>query len=246
MEKYACVTGADRGLGLALVEALLKRNYVVFAGRFLSDWDGLDQLSLQYNERLIVVSLDVADEASVRKVGQQIAERTDRIDIIINNAGIATDLNATVHDAIDYEQIQLMYHVNALGPLRMVQTLIQPLLNSESKLVVNISSEAGQINQTWRESWYGYCMSKAALNSQSNILHNHLRQYGGKVLVIHPGWVRTYMQGKLDADATLSPEEAAHHITMTIERYISETEERAHPPFWDHLGNDMSWSAGMN
>ena len=73
MMKFACVTGADRGLGYELTLQLLKRNYTVFAGRFLRDWDQLDTAAPEYEGRLIPIDLDVSDDESVR--GAQKAPR---------------------------------------------------------------------------------------------------------------------------------------------------------------------------
>jgi NAD(P)-dependent dehydrogenase (short-subunit alcohol dehydrogenase family) len=134
-----------------------------------------------------------------------------------------------------------MFNVNTLGPLRITAAVAPLLLRGESKLLVNISSEAGQINQTWREGWYGYCMSKAALNIQSNIVHNELKSKGGRVLVIHPGWMKTYMNGKLSEEGDLFAEEAAAHIAETMFRYRDAKEIPAHPAFLDYKGDEMRW-----
>lgn len=242
MEKFAVVTGADRGLGFALTMELVKDGYTVFAGRYLADWPTLDELPEEARDHVIVLELDVSNEASVREAAERIAARTDRIDLLVNNAGIAGNQEGNIHGGLDYERLQMMYRVNAVGPLRMAEALSGLLLAGGQKLVVNISSEAGQINQTWREGWYGYCMSKAALNIQSNILHNELRKHGGKVLVIHPGWMRSYMGGKLSEDGAISTEEAAAGIAGVIAAYLAETEERAHPAFRDYTGAEMSWT----
>lgn len=241
MSKFACVTGADRGLGYDLTLQLLNKQYTVFAGRYLKEWEAQERIPVELQKRLVPIDLDVSDDESVRKAGQRISEHTDRLDLLINNAGIGGNQDASILGEIDYELIHRMYNVNAVGPLRMVQSLIHLLLKGESKLVVNVSSEAGQINQTWREGWYGYCMSKAALNVQSNIIHNQLRKLGGKVLVIHPGWMKTYMSGKRNEGAAITSEESAFHIMNTIERYLTEEADRVHPAFLDYTGNEMNW-----
>jgi NAD(P)-dependent dehydrogenase (short-subunit alcohol dehydrogenase family) len=240
MNKVACVTGADRGLGFELTKQLLEQQYTVFAGRFLADWDWLDPLEQQYGGRLITVELDVASDDSVKTAAARIASHTDKLDLLINNAGIAGGKDGEIFTELDLALFQKMYDINALGPLRVTNALSHLLLAGEEKLLVNISSEAGQINQTWRESWYGYCMSKAALNVQSNIVHNQLKSKGGRVLVIHPGWMKSFMSGKFNENADISAEESARHILGTIRQYQSE-EIAQHPSFLDYQGRVMSW-----
>jgi NAD(P)-dependent dehydrogenase (short-subunit alcohol dehydrogenase family) len=241
MMKFACVTGADRGLGYDLTLQLLKRNYTVFAGRFLRDWDQLDSAAPEYEGRLIPIDLDVSDDESVKLAASVIARHTNKLDLVINNAGITGGNDHEIFGEIDFNNMIRLFNVNALGPLRVTNAFASLLLNGEDKLLVNISSEAGQINQTWRESWYGYCMSKAALNIQSNIVHNQLKNKGGRVLVIQPGWMKTYMSGKLNEDAEISSEEAASQIVDTLLQYQMNKEILTHPAFLDYKAEEMNW-----
>ncbi|MNI33571.1 C-factor [compost metagenome] len=241
MTKFAFVTGADRGLGYELVVQLLKRNYTVFAGRFLRDWDQLDKAAYAYDGRLIAIDLDVSDDESVKQAATRIAGHTSKLDLVINNAGIASGKDDEIFGEIDFNNIMGLLNVNALGPLRVTNAILSLLMNSEDKLLVNISSEAGQIKQTWRESWYGYCMSKAALNIQSNIVHNQLKNKGGRVLVIHPGWMKTYMSGKLNDSADVAAEESASQIVETLLQYQENREVLTHPAFLDYKAEEMSW-----
>ncbi|WP_058301268.1 SDR family NAD(P)-dependent oxidoreductase [Gorillibacterium timonense] len=84
----AYVTGADRGLGLALTEGLLERGYQVYAGSYMSDWPELDRLAETYPKQLVQVPLDVSNGASVTAAADIIASQTPSLDLLINNAGI--------------------------------------------------------------------------------------------------------------------------------------------------------------
>jgi NAD(P)-dependent dehydrogenase (short-subunit alcohol dehydrogenase family) len=238
---YACVTGADRGLGCALALQLVGRGYTVFAGRYMKDWGELDRLAAEHPGRLIAIDLDVSSDDSVARFGATVAETTDRLELVVNNAGIAADLDDNIFTGLNTASILRMFNVNAVGPLRVTAALVPLLLNEGMKLLVNISSEAGQINQTWREGWYGYCMSKAALNIQSNIVHNELKGKGGRVLAIHPGWMKTYMSGQLNEAADLHAAEAAAHIVDTMLRHCEAETVHAHPAFLDYMGREMHW-----
>jgi len=240
MSRSVCITGADRGLGFELTLNFLERGYTVFAGKYLAEWKDLDGLEERYGDRIVPVHMDVSSDDSVKRVGAFISERTEKLDMLINNAGILLDRDATVYDELNFDNMMKEYDVNSIGPLRMTHALARLLMNSEGKLVVNISSEAGQIQQPLREGWYGYCMSKAALNIQSNILHNHLKKEGGRVIAVYPGWMQTYMNGKLDTTAEFTPKQAAANIAETIVRLGAE-ELGDRPLFVNNKGERMEW-----
>lgn len=242
MTRTACVTGADRGLGLALANRLLEEGYRVAAGRLTDEeGPGLKELRERHGSKLLTVRMNVADEESVReaKAGIEVFAGEAGIDLLINNAAILGDIAKTVDDELDYEEMLRVYDVNALGPLRASAALLPLVLRSEGRTIANISSEAGSIGDCYRTGWFAYAMSKSALNMQTALLHNHVRQAGGAVLSVHPGWVRTHMQGKLDADATYTPDEAAAHIVRLVrspDRFKTDK-----PAFVDLLGNSLPW-----
>ncbi len=238
--KTACVTGADRGLGLALAHSLLEAGYRVFAGRYDYSWKELDRLAEQYPQQLIPLELNVADERSVREAADAIGSHTDQLDFLINNAAVLGDIQHTVHDALDYEEMLQVYNVNALGPLRMTQALLPLVMRGEKKLIVNISSEAGSVGECdWRTAWYAYGMSKAALNMQSAIIHNTIMPDGGQVLVLHPGWVKTYMEGHFNEAAELTAEQSTAIILDRIRDHKQYQGEK--PAYLDPAGRILSW-----
>ncbi len=133
-----------------------------------------------------------------------------------------------------------MFNVNALGALRVTEAFVPLVMNSASKMIANISSEAGSIGQNKRSSWFAYCMSKAALNMGSSLVHNGLKEAGGHVLLIHPGWVQTFMRGELDVAAELTPTESAGKIIGLIRERIGQSPGDV-PAFIDVYGNSMPW-----
>ena len=239
MSKVVFVTGANKGLGLGLVQLMLKRDYTVFAGTRSVPASALEQLKLGYPENLEIVEIDVADDQSVASAKQFISSKTNKIDWLFNNAAVLGDIQETLFDPLNFAGMMDVYNTNTLGPLRVSNAFVSLVLNSVSKLIVNISSEAGSINECHRVNQFAYTMSKAALNMQSKLVHNQLAEDGGRVLTLHPGWVKTYMQGKLDEAATLTPEESARGILQVAEDYEASAESRA--LFLDYLGQEMAW-----
>ena len=233
----AYVTGADRGLGLALVKALLADGYRVYAGSFLPDWPELAALASDHPHNLSILPLDIADGDSVQAAADTIAASTASLDLLINNAGVFPAYTPTILDTIDFSDLQRLYNVNSLGPLRVTHSVIRLLLAGSLKKLVNISSEAGSVSGNHRTGNFGYTMSKAALNMQSAILQLHLKEFGVKVLNIHPGYVRSYMLGKLNEEATVEPADSARGILRLI--------ATEHDPdgllYLDYKGNPLGW-----
>ena len=237
--RFAYVTGADRGLGLGLTTALLERGFTVFAGEFGLDSTGLDSLAAAHGERLRRVPLDVSSDRSVLRAADKVRELSPHLDLLINNAGILGDFTATLADPLDFAQMQEVYSVNALGPLRVAQSVYGHLSRGALKKLVNISSEAGSMQRSeriQRTARYGYCMSKAALNVQTVILDNHAQEMGIEVYLVDPGWVRSFMHGQKNLQATQEPDDTAHTLLATVL-------DRPHPGYlyMTHEGVRYDW-----
>lgn len=219
--KYACIISADRGLGLELTRQLLRAGYAVFAGKYISDWDELGGLQAEYPRTLFQISLDVGSDESVQSAAAEIRSRTDKLEMIINNAAIlGNDRQQSILDEeLDIDDMLRTFNVTGLGSLRVTNALIEPLLHGDGKLIVNVSSEAGSVNQSWRTNFYGYCMAKTALNMHSTITYNRIKELGGHVLNLHPGWMQGRLGGKLNTSADLTPEYSAERLMEIIGRY---------------------------
>jgi NAD(P)-dependent dehydrogenase (short-subunit alcohol dehydrogenase family) len=218
----AYITGADRGLGLGLATVFLEAGYHVFAGCYGLDETGLLSLKSRYGEHLDIVPLDVSREDSVAAAATYLSERTDRLDLLINNAAILLDKDATIEDGLRFDDMLAMYNVNALGPLRVAASVLPLLKRGEGRRIVNISSEAGSMAARVRRGQrtrYGYCASKSALNVQSILLQNHVSDYGIRVWLIEPGWVRSYLAGGPKCTlAPTEPEESARRLLAFLGR----------------------------
>jgi NAD(P)-dependent dehydrogenase (short-subunit alcohol dehydrogenase family) len=239
--RCALVTGADRGLGLALVKGLLERGYDVWAGQYAEECQALQELEAVYGNRLRPIRLDISDAKSVAEALRMVAAETERLDLLINNGAILGNVTSTIQDELDFEDIEQVFRVNTLGALRMTNGLMDHLLKSTDKIIVNISSEAGSVGACKRTAWYAYCMSKSALNMQSQLVHNQISPLGGKVLVVHPGHVQSFMKGELDASAKLSPEQSAQHILGLLEQRLGPDWPDQELALTDYQGGQWPW-----
>ena len=239
MDKVVCITGTNRGLGLELVRQMVKLDYIVYAGWHHNLSEELESLTHQFPGKVYPVEMDIAEDKSVKKAAEYIASHTATLEIVINNGAVLGDIESTLFDEIDFTEIQQVFNVNALGALRVSRALLPLVLKSNTKLVVNISSEAGSIGDCNRQGWFGYCMSKAALNMESVLIHNSIKDFGGQVLLIHPGWLRTYMRGRLDDEAPYTAGESATKIVGLILEHQKYQADR--PAFIDFEGKRLPW-----
>ena len=241
----AFITGADRGLGLALCAALLDKGWRIFAGQYMPDWPELGQLAAKSAGMLTPVALDVSSRDSVQAAARAVATLTPTVDLLVNNAGVIRHTTAdTIRAEQDYAGMRLEYEVNTLGPLRMVEAFLPLVETSAARRLCFVSSEAGSIGASQRTAWFGYCMSKAALNMAVKNLFNELRPRGFTFRLYHPGWMRTYMSGQKNMAATLEPEEAAAYA---LAYFLSGIDPALPPPdedtlvLRDYLGHDYNW-----
>jgi NAD(P)-dependent dehydrogenase (short-subunit alcohol dehydrogenase family) len=196
-------------------------------------------LQAEYPQSLHVVSLDIGSMQSVKAAAEIVKTHNDHLDLMIDNAGVTSETSfATIREPQDYEEMHRLYDINALGSLRVVEAFLPLLDQGSSKRLCFISSEAGSIERAERTSWFGYCMSKAALNMSIKLLFNDLHPRGYTFRVYHPGWIRSYMHGEKNMDATLEPAEAAEYA---IPYFLGDQESEDRLVMMDYEGKEWPW-----
>lgn len=197
--RVAVVTGANRGIGLAVVRALATAGDLVVlgsrdpaAGRRAAT--GLPVVDDPGAPRGVLVRrIDVTEPASLAAVADELAERTGRVDVLVNNAAIHYDTWQSAGDA-DLGVVREALETNLLGPWQAVQAMLPLLRASRHGRIVNVSSEGGSL-ATMGGGIPGYRTSKAALNALTRMLAAELRADGVLVNSVCPGWVATDMGG---------------------------------------------------
>ena len=180
MNKTIVITGANRGIGLAMTKHFQQQGDNVYAlCRRTSD--ELNQLSVK-----VIENVDVSSEAGLESMTTALSGIS--IDVLVCNAGILRDESLT---DINCETIREQFEVNALAPLRVVHAL-QTNLASGSKIAM-ITSRMGSISDNGSGGYYGYRMSKAALNAAAMSLSQDLKSQKVSVGIYHPGFVQTDM-----------------------------------------------------
>jgi NAD(P)-dependent dehydrogenase (short-subunit alcohol dehydrogenase family) len=216
----ALITGANRGIGLELSRQLAERGDTVIA-LCRKGSPELEEIGVRVFE-----GVDVTDRASLEAVSSELGDT--QLDILINNAGIFE--NETFDD-LDFDRIRRQFEVNALGALLVTCTL-QRHLSVGSKIIL-LTSRMGSIDDNGSGSFYGYRMSKAALNMAGVNLAHDFRSKGIAVAILHPGMVATEMTGRNGIPAT----ESAEGLIARMD----ELQLRDSGGFWHANGERLPW-----
>jgi NAD(P)-dependent dehydrogenase (short-subunit alcohol dehydrogenase family) len=199
----ALVTGANRGIGRALTEALLARGVrKVYATA--RDPEAVRDLR---DERLVSLRLDVTDADQIRAAGEAASD----VELVFNNAGVA--LARGIADSAALDQARREMEVNYFGPLQLLQRLAPTLARNGGGAVVNIGSIAGLTNFPFIAT---YSASKAALHSLTQAARFLLGAQGTSVFGVYPGPVDTDMSRDAPLAKT-SPRDVAFAILDGIE-----------------------------
>jgi NAD(P)-dependent dehydrogenase (short-subunit alcohol dehydrogenase family) len=185
----ALVTGANRGIGRAFVEELLKRGAPrVYAGA--RDIVALAPLVATYCERVVPVELDVTDPASIREATSQCLD----INLLVNNAGIASPGGVTGRPDLDGARDEM--EVNYFGTLEMSRAFAPILLANQPAAIVNVLSILSLVTIPRIGT---YSASKAAALAATRALRAELSPQGVLVVGVMPGFVDTDLTKNLDA-----------------------------------------------
>jgi NAD(P)-dependent dehydrogenase (short-subunit alcohol dehydrogenase family) len=185
------ITGANRGIGLALVRQYLAAGHTVY-GLCRNSCDELND-----SGAIVIDNIDVSVPDIL--ASHLLPIKHVEIDLLINNAGVLAQesIDEWSPNTIDYQ-----FRVNAMGPLLMSQVFL-PQFKSGAKIIM-ITSRMGSMTDNTSGGYYGYRMSKAALNAASVSMATDLRERNIAVGIFHPGFVQTEMvngQGDIDANS---------------------------------------------
>jgi NAD(P)-dependent dehydrogenase (short-subunit alcohol dehydrogenase family) len=226
--RIALVTGANRGIGFEVARQLVRERFRVFLGARNAEAgqtaaEKLNREGEKDNyEKVAFLEIDISNPHSIRRAADTFSSQSDRLDALINNAGILLDDDKDIL-TITPEIFETTLRTNTLGTLLVSQAFVRFLKISDSPRIVNVSSGGGQLADG-ADGWApAYCISKTAVNGVTSQLAAALP--GFAVNSVCPGWVRTDMGG---ANAPRSVAEGASGIVWLA----AEAPQKETGKFW--------------
>lgn len=199
--KTAVITGGTSGIGFALAKKLLAEGFNVTITSRSGKVNDLEHPNLR------VVQLEITKLYSIGTAAKEIAEQTGKIDILINNAGIATDAYYIVPE---YESFKDTIDTNLTGLVFFTEAVIAQV--KDGGHIINISTDMGLLSQA-QQNGPGYRISKAAVNMYTKMLSQRMAERKIRVTAAHPGWVKTNVGGE---DAPMDAQWSANGLYQLI------------------------------
>ena len=214
--KVAIVTGGGSGIGRGVAIGLAQQGAnLVLCGRRKTNIEATASEIHQMGTRALAVVADVSQAEAADRVVQAALEAFQRIDILINNAGIFAGGNIHEHLLADWEQIMA---VNLSGPFLMARAVLPTMRAQRDGHIINISSESGIEYYTGEDA---YTVSKHALNTLGELIQRENQDFNIRVNTICPGMVWTEMADEregLDKAKCLYPEDIAELVIWLLSR----------------------------
>ncbi len=212
----AIITGAGSGIGRAVAIGLGAKGYrVVLVGRRLEPLKTVGQFIGKQGTDWLAISADIALSHQRAEIVNQTISEFERIDVIVNNAGLGTCKNL---GDLSETEIQDLFLVNAIGPIELVRLALPELIKLKG-CVVNVASMA-IVDPFVGLGIYG--CTKAAIDGLTRAIHNEYGEQGVRAYTVAPGAVETEMLRSivsaeiLPTDQTLSPEQVASKIISCV------------------------------
>jgi len=222
------ITGANRGIGLALAEELISNGEkVISLYRRSSDSDKLISLQSKNPSRVELHKADVTVENDLISTSKKI----ENLDVLICNAGIMGARGGMMDENNNYNIISDVLMTNVAGPFFTIRAFLNQIKQSKNPKIIIISSHMGSQKHTGSESYF-YRASKAAINNIMITFSNELRRTEIPIVSVHPGWVRTEMGGSF---ATLSTQESAR----SLYKFIQKIDMTKSGHFYNYDGNKL-------
>ncbi|MGF1713831.1 SDR family oxidoreductase [Photobacterium chitinilyticum] len=231
MKKSVLITGANRGVGLALVEVYLAAGWQVNACcRRTNHASELKHLQA-HTDSLTLHELDVTDHQAITALSQELADIP--FDLLINNAGYYGPKSYGFGNT-DADEWRKVFEINTIAPLKLAEAFYPQLIANTPGIIANISSKVGSMTENTSGGGYIYRSSKAALNSVAKSLSNDLSPQGIISVALHPGWVQTEMGGP---NAILSTCDSAQKLKTVIDNLTT----KQSGGFYNYDGSVIPW-----
>jgi NAD(P)-dependent dehydrogenase (short-subunit alcohol dehydrogenase family) len=227
VSKTVLITGASTGFGRDTAETLARAGYTVFASMRKPEAQNRDHAQALRKQGIEVVELDVSSDASVDQAVKAVLAHARRIDVLVNNAGVAS---TGVTEAFTPDQAKVVFNTNVVGLLRTMRSVLPAMRRQGDGLIINIGSILGRVTFPF----FGiYGASKFAVEALTDSIRYEVSQLGIDVVLVQPSAYPTPMytnvQQPADTDRATAYG-AVGEIPGTMFKHFMTTFEAANAP----------------
>lgn len=212
----ALVTGANQGVGNEIAKALAANGYIVYLGS--RKLENGERAAAEIGENALAIQLDVTDQKSVRSAFERIDSEYNRLDLLVNNAGISHGGNSPKNTDelmrtgravnVSINEVRTVWETNVFGVIAVTQAALPLLRKSSAARIVNVSSGLGSLTwvsdpECWAREHFGivYAASKTALNAVTLAFALELEKESIKVTATSPGYTATALNNFQGTDS---------------------------------------------
>lgn len=197
--KTVLITGANKSIGFETARQLLQQGYYVYLGSrdMKKGQQAVSQLQSEGLHQVAVIEIDVDDIESIKAARAVLGQKTQALDVLINNAGILGGMQQPPLET-DISIFKQVFETNFFGVIAVTQAFIDLLRQSPEPRIVNVTSGLGSLTLQNDPTWKHYVVkpacyvpSKAALNAYTIVLAYNLRDTSFKVNAVDPGYTAT-------------------------------------------------------
>jgi NAD(P)-dependent dehydrogenase (short-subunit alcohol dehydrogenase family) len=246
---HVLVTGASRGIGLAMVEQLLQCPdvaRVLAVARSANVTPALSALAAQHPERLSRIEADLTDTADIERLARSVASTSPRLHLLLNCAGVLHDAELRPEKSLaqlSLDSLQRSFALNAFAPILLVQALLPRLRHGKAAVIASLSARVASIGDNRLGGWYAYRAAKAAQNQLLRTLSIELRRLNPQAccLLLHPGTVDTALSAPFNAHVAADRLFTPAHSAACLLAIVAQAGPADSGRFiaWD--GQDIPW-----
>jgi short-subunit dehydrogenase len=213
LKQVAIITGCSSGIGYETSILLAKNGFKTYATMRNTDkGNKLKEIAEKENVDLKIIKLDVTDDHSIKNAINEIVQETNRIDVLVNNAG--NNIAGAVED-LSIEEFKEQFETNFFGLIRVTKEVLPIMRKQRMGIIVNVSSIVGKMAIPLNSA---YVSSKFAVEGFSESIRYELEDFGIKVILIEPGVIKSnfYENTKMSKNSLMDPNSAYHPIAQKI------------------------------
>ena len=238
--KTVLITGANQGIGFETAKQLAELGYYVYLGSrdTSKGFEATEKLKASGLNNVDCIAIDVTNIASIMSARKTLESKTPRLDILINNAGIAGKQPQNI-SVVNMENLREVFETNFYGAVQTTQQFIDLLKKSDEPRIINVSSPIGSLSfQSSSQSpdiriYDAYSSSKTALNAFTVLLSKEFQNTNFKIISVEPGYTATNLN---DYQGTQTAAQGASIIVK-----FATLPEVPTGKFFDRNGDEMAW-----